>query len=190
MKIKKGQYGYRNQNRKQRFLITAVLAAAIVIQLLARYFTANPSAKNILTVMAILTVLPMANMASPLLASWKYRTPPQAFYERVRPYEERCRIIYDLVVTTKEFILPIDAAVVHPNGVCAYCTSKSPKLNTAKAEKAIQELFRANKVELGVKLILDEHSFLRRLDNLKPMQEYEDDGSVDYAAALLKTLSM
>ncbi len=188
MKINKGQYGYRDKNRKMRLSITAVLILAILAQLLARYLTDNQAAKNILTVMAILTVLPMANMASPLIASWKYRTPPKGFYEKVRGYEEKCTIVYDLIVTTKEQIMPIDAAAVHPGGVYAYCTA--PKLDTAKAEKALNALFTANKLSPNVKILQDEHSFLRRLDNLKPADSYEDDGSVAYGAALLKSLSM
>ena len=188
MKINKGQYGYRDKNRQSRLIITGVLVLAILVQLLARYLTGNQAAKNILTVMAILTVLPMANMASPLIASWKYRTPARAFYEKVKPYEEKCTMVYDLVVTTKEQIMPIDAAAVHPNGVYLYCTAA--KLDTAKAEKTLNGLFTANKLDPKVKIIRDEHSFLRRLDNLKPADEYEDDGSVAYGAALLKSLSM
>lgn len=188
MRIKKGQYGYRDSNRRMRLAITAALAAAIIAQLLARYLTGNQAAKNILTVMAILTVLPMANMASPLIASWKYRTPPEDFYKKVRPYEEKCTIVYDLVVTTKDHIMPIDAAAVHPNGIYAYCTAK--KLDTAKAEKALNELFAANRLPANVKIIRDEHSFMRRLDSLKPADSYEDADSVQYGASLLKSMSM
>ena len=53
MKINKGQYGYRDKNRKMRLSITAVLILAILAQLLARYLTDNQAAKNILTVMAV-----------------------------------------------------------------------------------------------------------------------------------------
>jgi hypothetical protein len=41
-----------------------------------------------------------------------------------------------------------------------------------------------------VKVIQDETMFLKRLDSLKPVPESEDDGSADYAARLLKSLSM
>ena len=104
---KKGQYGYRDQARRMRLLITLFFIAAILAQLGARQFLAKEqAAKNILTVMAILTVLPMANMASPLLASWRYRTPGLEFYHKVRGYEETSVILYDLVLTTREQILP------------------------------------------------------------------------------------
>lgn len=191
MKIKKGDYGYRDKNKKSRLVVTVVLIAAILAQLLARYLTGSQSAKNILTVMAILTVLPMANMASPLIASWKYKTPPKEFYSRVHPYEAKCTMVYDLVVTTKDYILPFDAVAVHPKGVYAYCSlDKLDAAKTEKAEKIVNGLFIANKLEPNLKIIRDEHSFIRRLENLKPAEEYEDDGSVEYGAALLRSLSM
>ena len=188
MKISKGQYGYRNSHRSIRLGITLLLAAAILAQLGARYLTDNQAAKNILTVMAILTVLPMANMASPLLAAWKYKTPPKAFYQRLQPYEASCTVLYDLIVTTKDFVLPFDGAAVHPQGVFAYCTADKP--DTAKAEKSLNALFAANKLELKVKIFRDERSFFKRLDSLKPASAYEDDGTVAYGAELLKNLSM
>ncbi len=187
MKKEKGDYGYRTSYRRMRFCIAAVLAAAILAQLGARFLTDNEAAKNILTVMAILTVLPMANVASPLLAAWRYKTPPVEFYERVKPYEERARILYDLILTTKDDIVPADAAAVHPNGVFVYCPVS---LKGNRAEKAVNELFAKNRAGLTVKLISDEKSFFRRLDSLKPLDSYVDDGTVEYGADLLKTLSM
>ena len=59
-----------------------------------------------------------------------------------------------------------------------------------KAEKELQELLKNNRINLKLRLITDEKSFFRRLDSLKPASEYEDDGTVEYAARLLKNLSM
>lgn len=184
----KGQYGSRDHGKRTRLIITLVLAAAILAQLAARWMTDNQAAKNILTVMAILTVLPMANMASPLLASWKYRTPDRGFYEKVCPYEEKTVILYDLILTTKEQIIPADAAAVHPQGVFIY--APPGKLDTQKAEKSLQALFAANKLDLKIRLIRDETGFLRRLSSLKPAGDCEADGTVACAASLLKSLSM
>ena len=71
MRREKGQYGYRDSVRRMRLTVTIILGLGVLAQLGARYLTDNQAAKNILTVMAILTVLPFANMASPLLASWR-----------------------------------------------------------------------------------------------------------------------
>lgn len=188
MKINKGEYGYRKQHKKIQMMITGLLIAAIIIQLVARFFTDNKATKNILTVMAILTVLPMANVASPLLASWKYKTPSAEFHKKMLPYEENGIFLYDLIVTTKECVIPLDGVIVHPAGIYGYCISS--RLNISKAEKELRELFKNNRLNVNIRLITDEKSFLRRLDSLKPASEYEDDGTVEYEAQLLKTLSM
>lgn len=187
-KKEKGEYGYRTTNRRMRLMITEILLLAILAQLFARHFASEQATKNVLTVMAILTVLPMANMASPLLASWNYRTPGETFHQKLVPYEKKTLLLYDLIVTTKEYVLPFDAVIVHPAGIYAYCPKKN--LKTAKAEQAVSDLLRANKMMLSFKIISDEHGFFKRLESLKPADSYEDDGSVEYASRLLKNLSM
>lgn len=188
MKREKGQYGYRDSIWRTRLAVTAVLAAAVLAQLGARYLTDDQAAKNILTVMAILTVLPLANMASPLLASWPYRTPPKDFYEKIKPYEEKCIILYDLILTTKEFVIPLDAIAVHPGGVYGYCTAK--KLKVKEAEQSLNKLFTAGGLDPKMKLIPEEKSFLRRMDSLKPAGEGKEDGMAEAAVSLLKSLAM
>lgn len=188
MQKKKGQYGYRDSNRKLRLIIVLVLLAAILLQLSVRYLVKDQATRNILTVMAVLTVLPMANMASPLIASWKYRTAGPAFYQKAAVYESRCTILYDLVLTSKECIMPMDAIAVHPKGVIAFCSGQ--KVDPVKAERFLNSMLAGQKLDQNAKVIKDENAFFRRLDNLKPASEYEDDGSLPYVEALLKSLSL
>ena len=163
-------------------------AALILAQLGARALTDQEAAKNILTVMAILSVLPTANLAAPLLASWKYRTPPQAFYDRCRPLEQKGTVLYDLILTSKEQVMPMDAVLVHPQGVIALCSRSG--LDTKKAEQFLNGMFSAHKLDPHVRVFTDEKTFRRRADALQPADQYEDDGSTAYAAGLLKNLSM
>lgn len=185
---KKGEYGYRTHHRKIQLGEVMFGLAMILIQLGARQLTDSQSTKNILTVMAILSVLPTANVASPLLAAWKYKTPPESFYLRAAAYEKKYPVLYDLILTSKEAVMPVDAAAVHPTGVYLYCTSG--KVNGKKAEKFFNEIFAAHRLDPHVHMIQDEKAFFQRLDSLKSMEEYEDDGSVDYGKELLKQLSM
>lgn len=188
MKRQKGEYGYRNYRKKIQLCEILFGAAAIVIQLLARNFTDNQAAKNVLTLMAILSVLPTANVASPFLASLRYRTPGEEFHRKAAAFEPKGILLYDLVVTTKEQILPFDAVLVHPNGIFAYCPSE--KTDVKKAEKTLNESMKAQKLDPSVRIIKDERQFFSRLAGLKPASEYEDDGSAEYAASVLKSMSM
>ncbi len=187
-KIQKGQYGYRSYLRKSQIIKVAIGAAAILLQLAARALTGNQAAKNILTVMAILSVLPTANVASPMLAAWKWKTPSEDFHRALAAYEDKGIVLYELIVTTREQVLPFDGILVHPMGVFAYCVN--PKTDVQKAQKALNEIFRAHKLDENIKVIKDEKQFFNRLKSLKPMSESEDDGSVEYGAGVLKNLSM
>lgn len=187
-KTAKGQYGYRNYHKKMEMGKVLFGAAMILVQLAARGFVDSSAWKNILTVMAILSVLPTANVASPLIASWRFKTPPESFHEKVSVYEGTLSILYDLIVTSKDSVMPMDAMIVHPTGVYAYCTAS--KLDTAKAERFFKEMFTGHKLDPNIKIILDEKAFFHRLGSLKPESEYEDDGSLAYTIQLLKNLSM
>ena len=184
----KGQYGYRDRRRRVQLAKVLFGAAMILVQAGARGFTDSEAARNILTVMAVLSVLPTANVAAPLLASWKYRTPPADFYERVKAPAGRGLSLDELSVTSTEQIIPIEAVMVHQQGVFVLCTVE--KTHGKKAEKYLNDTFKAQGLDPNVKVIQDETMFLKRLDSLKPVPESEDDGSAGYAARLLKSLSM
>ncbi len=184
----KGEYGSRNRRKYIQIAEVAFGAVAILIQLGARALVEGEAYKNVLTVMAIVSVLPTANVASPLLAAIRYWTPGEEFYRRLQPFEEKCTVLYDLIITSKEQILPMDGILVHPSGVYFFCSN--PKADEKKAENYLNEVFRAHRLDPNAKVITDEKAFFRRAESLKPASAYEDDGSVEYAAELLKNLSM
>lgn len=97
---------------------------AIVAQLILRNFITAQIYKNLVTISAILTVLPMANLASPLVVAARIPEVPEKFHDACVPYEEKFPILYDLIITSNDLIMPVDAAVVHPTGVYLYCPNK------------------------------------------------------------------
>lgn len=184
----KGQYGYRSYHRKMQIIWILLGAAIIALQLLVRNYASSTTLRTILMVSAIVSVLPVANLASPMLASWRFKTPSEAFQKKASTYENRLHMLYDLIVTSTDSIMPMDAIAVHPTGIYAYCSAS--KLNTVKAEKFFKEMLKSHKLDPNIKIILDEGTFFHRLDTLKPESEYEDDGSMDTTCSLLKNLSM
>lgn len=187
-KIKKGEYGYRNYFKHKQLFRIGILAAFILAQLGARSLTDSESIKNVLTVMAVVTVLPAANLASPLVAILKYKTSTKDFHDKMIPYEEKFTVLYDLVITSKDDVMPMDAIVVHPTGTYAYCINQ--KVNTTAAEKTMNETFVAQRLDPNVKITKDIHTFEKRIKSLKPASEYEDDGSMDCSVSLLRSMSM
>ncbi|MDO4295996.1 MAG: O-linked GlcNAc transferase-like protein [bacterium] len=186
-KTKKGEYGYRNAHNKRQALLVCACLLLIGAQLFARTLTDNEAAKNILTVMAVVSVLPMANIASPFLVSLRYRSIDKALYEKAKQSGSGQKL-FDLIVTTPKQVIPVDVAVVHPVGVFLYCSN--PKLDLTQAEQWLNAAFRSHKLDENVKIFVSKEKFLRRLQSLKPAEGYEDDGSAAYAVSLLKSLSM
>lgn len=187
-KKQKGEYGYRNYYRRVQLAKVLFGTVMILLQLGARRFVSDTAVKNILTVMAVLSVLPTANIASPLLAAWKYKTPSEEFYNKILCFKKKGSLLFDLVITTKDSVLPIDALIVHPMGIYAFYTGS--KSDFSKPEHALNEIFAAHRLEQKIKIIKDECAFIRHLEGLKEASEYEDDGSMEYAEGLLKNLSM
>ena len=78
-KIKKGDYGYRNHFKRKQLFIIALLALFIIAQLVGRSFTDNDSVKKNSDGHGDRHGTSGANLASPLIAIFKYHTPEQAF---------------------------------------------------------------------------------------------------------------
>lgn len=187
-KITKGMYGYRDAHKKKQLMVVLLFIAAILAQLVLRNFITRSDVRNLVTISAILTVLPMANLASPLVVSWRIPAASKALYDACRPYEEKFPVLYDLIITSNDLILPVDAAVVHPTGVYLYCPNKS--VDKKKAESFLNEMLTNWKLDGNAKVMSEEKNFLRRLSELKAVTEAEDDGSAPHVVKLLKSLSM
>lgn len=67
LRLEKGTYRYRTAHKKRQLFFVVLFILAIVAQLVLRNFITEQIYKNLVTISAILTVLPMANLASPLV---------------------------------------------------------------------------------------------------------------------------
>ena len=186
-KMEKGEFGYRNRFIRRRILFILFFAVLVALQLISRFFIDNTAFKAIITISAIFTVFPGANLAASLIAMGRYRTPSPEFRERYRPYEKKFRVLYDLIISRYKEMLPLDILVIHPTGYYAYCPKE--KGDFAGAEKEINDILVRAHLDPHFHVTNDRKAFDRRLETLKPASEYEDDGTVDYAAETLMNLS-
>ncbi len=187
-KRQKGEFGYRRAHRKRQIAVVGFFLAAIAALLVWRQFITWDGLRNLVTISAILLVLPMANLASPLVAALKIKETSASVHAACAPYEEKFPILYDLIITSAEQIVPIDAAIIHPSGVYCYCPDK--KLDGKKAEHFLNEMLLKWKLDGNAKIMNEEKNFLRRLSQLKEVSVAEDDGCAPHVVKLLKSLSM
>ena len=131
MKVEKGSYGYRKVYKKRQGAMIFIFLVAILAQVIASKLVASQNFSRILIVMSILTVLPMANLASPFLATFRYQTPSQEEMKKILAFSDRGELLFDLVVTMREQIMPLDYVMIVPGyALCYICllyTSPSPR---------------------------------------------------------------
>lgn len=169
-KIQKGDYGYLNYQKKMQALIMTgcyVLVLAIFIT----GIIATKSRTNILTVMAILCVLPAARFTASFLALLPHKAVTQEEYDKVKKHTKNLILLTDLVITTGEKTLPTMYMVVHNGSVCGYTTSE--KYDIAHAEKFLANNLMTNGQKATVKIFKEERQFLNRVDTMTMVETDE-----------------
>ena len=123
-RIKKGHHGYIK--RKKRLLLGEVLGLLIgIIGLVVIGVVTTGSRKNLLTVVAMVSVIPMVNQLVILIALWKYQPCPDKEYEQVASLVGKGILDTELVITSKtDKSFLIDYACIHEKGVFCYCSDK------------------------------------------------------------------
>ena len=111
MKIEKGTPGYLNA-RKIRLLLLTLLEFAIVIALLVLGYMQTGTRLNLLTVVAIVGCLPACKVLVGLITLLPYRTADQDKAAEIREKAPLLTTAFDLVITSREKIMPVEAVVI------------------------------------------------------------------------------
>lgn len=162
MKIKKGYPGYIRA-RKIRLLLLTLLEFAIVAALLILGYVQTGTKLNLLTVVAILGCLPACKVLVGLITLLPYRTADPEKAAEIRSKADLLTTAFDLVITSREKIMPVEAFVISENTVCGYAPNKkTDPESTAAYIKSILEGNRLTKIT--VKIFPDYKPFLARAE--------------------------
>lgn len=183
--LNKGEYGYRSFYKIKMGMMVGFFLFAIIVQYLASKWVTQEIYRNILTVMAILTVLPMANLAAPWIATIQYKTPNLEEYQKLLEFSNRGAVVSDLVITMREQIFPVDFAIITNSHVVLYIPFL--KLDKKRAKRFIQENFKFHSCNMEVIIYLDFKEFEKEVEKLEIQ---EGDEKRERAIALLKSLSV
>ncbi len=184
----KGHHGYLHA-RKRTLLIRTSLLAIGVIALLIMGFTLTHTRKNLLTVAAVVSVLPTANQAVILIAVLPYHGRKKEEYDTVRAIVPKGILDTELVITSKnDKSMQLDYAYIHPTGV--YCFSFDEKLDLSKTEKYIQMMMKNNKLNTHVKVFRDFKQFKKRLGELEPIDRDTCDEKLLKIEGVLRAISI
>lgn len=182
-RIKKGNYGYIEKQKKIEIMKTVLFfGASLAVFLLGLALTKSKA--NMLTVVAVLGCLPASKSAVNMIMFLKSTGCPSNAYEKIRPHEEGLRVLYDLVLTTYEKNYKIASLAIHGNTLCGY--SDSEKCDTGAAAKHIQDMLSKNGIRDGnVKILNEISAYTQRMDGMKQLELPEDNREAEIAALVL-----
>lgn len=171
MKIEKGTPGYLNA-RKLRLVVMAVLEFAIIIALLVLGYVQTGTKMNLLTVVAIVGCLPACKVLVGLITILPYRTVPAERAAEIKAKAPLLTTAFDLVITSREKIMPLEAVAISGNTVYGYAPNK--KTNPEEAAKHMKNILEENRLtKITVKVFSDYKPFLTRVEAMNNIAEVE-----------------
>lgn len=191
MKTPKGEAGYIS-GRKTQLLLKTLLEFGIVASLLILGYMQTGTRKNLLTIVAIVGCLPASKSAVGWISLMPYKTIATEKAREIREKAALLTAVYDLVLTSREKIMPVDCFVISGRTVCGY--TRSQKVDTAYAADYLKEMFAQNGYEkITVKIFAEYKPFLARAEGMNKIASIDRSDESEYEQrlkALLLSLSM
>ena len=178
---KKGEYGYRKYFKIKNVIMIGFFIIVILVLFIASKNT-KENMSRILLVSSILMVLPMANLLSPFLVVFKYRS---CEYDLVKPYLEDKHFLFDIILTMKEQVMPLDIIYIDGEKIFSVLSNKADK---RKTEDFIKERMKLGGISVNVK-VCESINELKKF--IKASQNEENiDNKLNEIRAILKSLSV
>lgn len=164
MKIEKGQPGYIKA-RKTRYLIWAVTEFGIVIAVILLGYFQTGTKMNLFTILGILGCLPASKMLVEFITMAPHKSVEVEKYQELEEKAKLLTRIYDLIITSTEKVMPVDAMVISGHVVCGYtCSERTDEQTLARH---IKKTLKENHYDkMTVKIFHDYHAFLARAEGM------------------------
>ena len=182
MKINKGDAGYIS-SRKKRVLIKTILQFGIVAALIVLGIWQTGDRMNMLTLIAILGCLPAAKTMVELIMIFPHKSIEADKAKEIQEKTDYITSSFDMVLTTKDHVMPIDSVVISNNTICGYTSSAKVDLNFAA--KHIKQMMQVNHFnDVSVKIFDNYTQFLTRAEGMNNIASIDKPDTKKHEAAL------
>lgn len=162
-KTAKGDYGYYNRKRKQVIFLT-ILYFGISIALYIIGYATTKSNKNLLTVFAVLGMLPASKSAVSMIMYLRYHGCSREDYQLLHQAVEPFLHAYGLVLTTYKKNYEVAACIVKNGYVYAYLSNHTDA--EQELQKHISDMAKQNGYKAAVFVFTKSNDFMKRLNEL------------------------
>ncbi len=176
MKVEKGQSGYLKA-LKTKYLSWALAEFAVVAAILILGYLRTNTKQNLFTVVAVVGCLPAAKMLVEFILVYPHKGIEPERYQEIEAKAPLVMRLYDMLITSTQKAMPVDALVISGHVVCGF--SSSQRTDEAALAQHIKSVLRDNGYDkMTVKVFHDYSMFLARaegLNNIAAVECPEDD---------------
>lgn len=189
--MQKGQAGYLDA-RKKKYGIQALIGFGIVALILAFGIWKTHTRLNLFTVIAVLGCLPASKQLVEFITMFPYRSIDQKIVSEIQKKAPLLTAAYDMVITSKEHVMPLDAVVISGKTVFGYAGNS--KTDPQILADYIKKTLSANGyAKMTVKIVAEYIPFLSRAEGLNSMVQIDHSDDPDREKEIrdiILTLSM
>lgn len=190
-KTEKGNPGYLDYKKKIEIIRTVIYFAVVAAIFLLGYFQTG-TRLNLLTVVAVLGCLPASKALVGVISRLPYRSIEKETAEEIRKKTEHLTVCYDMVITSRDSIMPVDCIVISGHNIFGYTRNKKVDLNelTSHISRTLKE---NSCTGLSVKILNEYKPFLTRAEGLDHIAEVEKEDTKEIeenAKRIILTLCM
>ena len=174
-KCEKGTPGYLEYKKKVEIIRTVVYFLLVAAVYLLGYSQTHTN--------AVVGCLPACKALVGVITRLPYPSIDPKRAEEVRALSPHMTSVFDLVVTSRDKIMPIDALVISGNKVFGHLTGK--KADPQYTEKHIRSILLDNHFkDVSVKMYPDYKKFLSRIEGLENIAAVEKENTAEYEAEI------
>lgn len=190
-KVEKGTPGYLDYKRKAEIIRTIIYFGIVAAVFFLGYFQTG-SRLNMLTVVAVLGCLPASKALVGVITRLPYHSIDQKTVDDIRSKTPHLTVAYDMVITSREKIMPLDCIVISGHNIFGY--THYDKVNTSELAKHISSTLKSNQYSgLTVRVLNEYRPFITRAEGLDHIAAVEKEDTRELekeVRALILTLSM
>lgn len=185
--VHKGEYGYVSYKKRVETIKT-IIFFIIPLSLFFAGWYATKTKVNLLTIVAVLGLLPASRSAVTTFMHLKSKGCSLTAYETIKPHLENVYFQFDLNITTYCKTFQVANFVMKGKTICAY--SEDSAANAAELEKYIKESMEHNGYNgYSFKLFQDLEKYTERIDSMQSLEEI-DASHTDAVIGFLTALSL
>lgn len=187
----KGDIGYFD-NLKKRDLIKCTLQWVLVIVFLVVGFIVFGTKLNILTLVAVLGCLPASKATVGVIVKWPIKSIETTLANQVEANSDNMTVSYDVVLTSKEKIMPLKCVAISNNTVYGYSTNE--KVGPEETANYMKNFFLQNDCgRVNVKVFKEFVPFISRvegLNNIAAVEQADNKDKEEKLKHIIKLYSM